>query len=157
MYFFLEDAHSPKQNRPQTKICQAVDLLKRIMKVEGYGLCSGEIYKLVSDATFTFVYCGSVKDYLLKQMGNVEHADVLAPCWQQLVALLSETSCRLIKPIIIDHNYIEVLPSGTCFNLFKKCFEMNPVDLEGSPRAFVKYVYEEGKVPQPHKFIEGMK
>ena len=26
-YFFKEDAGSPKQNRPLTKICQAVDLL----------------------------------------------------------------------------------------------------------------------------------
>ena len=40
---FLEDAGSPKQNRPLTKICQSVDFLKRVMKVDGYGLCCGEI------------------------------------------------------------------------------------------------------------------
>ena len=71
---FLEDAGSPKQNRQLTKICQAVDLLKRIMKVDGYDLCSGEIYKMVSDTTFSFVYGGSVKENLLKHICNVERA-----------------------------------------------------------------------------------
>ena len=52
----------------------------------------------------------------------------------------------------MDYKYIKVLPSETCFNIFKKCFELNPVS---SPRAFIKYEYEEGKVPQPNKFIEG--
>ena len=56
-------------------------------------------------------------------MGNVEHADVLARCWQQLIVFLSETSCQLIRPIITDYNYIKVMRSGTSFNIFKKIFK----------------------------------
>jgi len=40
-------------------------------------------------------------------------------------------SSRIIKPIIIDHNFIEVQPYGTVFNIEKKVFEVDPETLKG--------------------------
>ena len=87
-------------------------------------------------------------------LGNMAVADVAAPFLQPLCGMQSEPSCKLIKPIVIDYNYIEVLPEGTCFNILEKSFQQQP-NMKGSPRAFVKYVYDERKRPKPIPFIEG--
>ena len=81
-------------------------------------------------------------------------ADIVAIHVHTLTSLLSEPACRLIKPINIDYNFIEV-EEGYCFNIEKKVFELQPKDLKGSPQAFVKYKYIEGEVPRPRRFTEG--
>ena len=97
----------------------------------------------------------TVKGYLLNLLGNVEIANVVASFLQMLTGLLSEpAACRLIAPIKVEYNFIEVQPYGTCLNIVRKNFVLDPV-MAGSPRAYVKYLYENGKVPQPIKFIEG--
>ena len=55
----------------------------------------------------------------------------------------------------INFNLIEVLPSGTCFNIRKKTF-YKVEELRASPRAFVRYHYNENVIPKPIKFIEGI-
>ena len=84
----------------------------------------------------------------------MEIADVIACHISQITALLSEPACRIIKPIVIDFNFIEVKPAGCCFNIAEKKFQLNPKDLHGYPRAFVLYEYN-GEVPYPKPFVEG--
>ena len=83
----------------------------------------------------------------------MEVADNIASYIFPITNILSDPSCRIIKPIIIDYNFIEVM-SGYFFNIGKKLFEKNPTTLVGSPRAFVLYEYT-GTVPYPKPFIEG--
>jgi len=109
----------------------AVDVLRRYMLQFGFGLFDGSVYKKAPNAKFTFVYCSTVNIFLHHILGNPEIADHIASHVTQLVSLLSVRSCRLIKPITLDYNYIEVLPYGTCFNIEKKKFEENPKDLKG--------------------------
>ena len=140
--------------KPTSKLCQAVEIIKRIMEKRKYGICDGGIYKLAPDGKFTYVYCQTSKDFLLSLLGNVEIADAIVSVIGQLTGLLSESACRLIQPLQVDYNLIEVLPAGTCFNIEKKNFEVIET-MEKTPRAFVKYVYDESKIPYPEKFVEG--
>ena len=78
------------------------------LKVYLFNILLGCVYKKIPEATYTYIYCTSVKDYLLNLLGNVEVADLIAPDVTQLTTLLSEPACRLIKPIEIDYNFIEV-------------------------------------------------
>ena len=66
--------------------------------------------------------------------------------------LLSVPSCRIIRNIKIDFNWIEV-SDGWFFNIECKRFEQNP-KLNGSPRAFVVYKFQH-EVPYPKAFVEG--
>ena len=91
------------------KICQAVNVIKRIMDKKKYALCQGYIYKKVPEGMHTYVYCSTVKDFLLYSMANHEVAEVVTGCLSNITYLLSQPSCRLVKPLKIDFNLIEVL------------------------------------------------
>lgn len=83
-------------------------------------------------------------------------ADVLTPHISSVTHLLSQPSCRLIQPIKVDTNIIEVLPAGTCFHIAGKRFEHHNSFKRGcTPRAFVKYVYNDSVVPYPMPFVSG--
>ena len=124
------------------------------MKVYLFDILLGRVYKKIPEATHTCIYCTSVKDYLLNLLGNVEVADFIAPHVTQLTTLLSETACRLIKPIEIDYNFIEV-EDQYLFDIARKCFIKESGSLKGSPRAFIRYEYNEYEKPNPAPFIEG--
>ena len=86
----------------------------------------------------------------------MEVANAVADRTEKISALLSNSSCRLIKPIEIDFNLIEVLPKGTCFHIAGKRFVLHEKLKPGvSPRAFVRYVYEPDRVPYPLPFVQG--
>ena len=119
-----------------------------------FGLHDGHVYRKVPDGKYTYTYCSPVKDYILSTMSNVAVADVCAPLMRQLIGLLSEPACRMIQPIPIDYNYIEV-EDGYCLHIEKKVFVQDPVQLKGSPRAYVRYKFKDGVIPAPIKFIEG--
>lgn len=119
----------------------------------GYGLYNGAVYKRVPEATVTYVYNSTVKNFLLDIMDDVEMADCVTNHFTQLRSLLSESSCRLIKPIQLDFNFVEV-NHGYFFNIQEKKFEINPATLKGSPRTFISYDYT-GKTPFPKYFVDG--
>ena len=94
-----------------------------------------------------------MKDYLLNLLGNVEVADLIASHVTQFT-ILSEPACRLIKPIEIDYNFIEV-EDQYMFDIAGKRFIKESGSLKGSPRAFIRYEYSESKKPNTAPFIEG--
>ena len=96
--------------------------------------------KKIPEATYTYIYCASVKDCILNLFGNVEVADLIALHVTQLTTLLSEPSGRLIKPIEIDYNFIQVED--------KYLF-----DIAG--KGFIKDEYGESKKANLAPFIEG--
>ena len=124
------------------------------MKVYLFSILLGRVYKKIPEATYTYIYCTSVKDYLLNLLENVEVADLIAPHVTQLTTLLSEPACRLIKPIEIDYNFIEV-EHQYLFGIAGKRSTKESGSLKGSPRAFICYEYSESKKPNPAPFIEG--
>ena len=69
------------------------------LKVYLFDILLGCVYKKIPEATYTYFYITSVKDYLLNLLENAEVADLIAPHVTQLATLLSEPACRLIKPI----------------------------------------------------------
>ena len=135
---------------------QAVDALRRFMQQKQFSICNDAVYRKITESKFTYVYFGSVNTFLLQSLGNAEIADQIVSSIKPLTHLLSQPKCALIKPINIDYNFIEVQPTGTCFDIWNKRFVKNPVDLKGSPRAFARYKYVAGIVPKPRLFIEGM-
>ena len=124
------------------------------MEDNEFGLFDGCVYKKIPEAEYTYIYCSGVKEYLLRLLANAEVADQVAPYINPITNLLSEPACRLIKPIKLDYNFIEV-NDGYCFNIWEKKFIKNPKTLKGSPRAFVLYDYKDDVVPYPKPFIEG--
>uniref|UniRef100_A0A7M5WRZ6 Uncharacterized protein n=1 Tax=Clytia hemisphaerica TaxID=252671 RepID=A0A7M5WRZ6_9CNID len=142
--------------RPVSKLMQGITAIKSYMERFGYGLFDGHIYKRAPAAKFTYVYCSSVLDFVHFTLGSPDVADQIGSQVNPIINLLSVSSCRVIKPIKIDYNFIEVTPFGTCFNIREKCFQVDPVDLEGSPRAFVKYTYDEKRTPNPKPFVQGV-
>ena len=112
--------------KPRSKLMVAVDVLRRYMTQFGFGLFDGSVHKKAPDSKFTFVYCSTVNIFFHHILGNPEIADHIASHVTQLASLLSVQSCRLIKPITLDYNFIEVLPYGTCFNIEKKNLRKTP-------------------------------
>ena len=108
------------RKKPKNPTLVAVDAIERFMLKKNYRLCDGTIYKKAPDAKYTFVYCCSVKDFLLKTLANEEISEVLTPQIYQVIQLLSEPSCRLIKPIKILYNFVEVLPSCVIMVLIRR-------------------------------------
>ena len=82
-------------------------------------------------------------------------ADLIAPHVTQLSALLSEPTCRLIKPTETDYNFIEA-EDQYLFDIAGRRFIRESGSLKGSPRAFTRYEYNESKKPNPATFIEGI-
>ena len=124
------------------------------MKVYLFDILLGRVYKKIPEATYTYIYCTSVKDYLLNLLGNVEVADLIASHVTQLTKLLSEPACRLIKPIEIDYNFIQV-KDQYLFDIAGERFIKESGSLKRSPRAFIRYEYSESKKSNPAPFIEG--
>ena len=80
--------HSIKDTPAPT--CKAAFFFIWKVKVYLFNILLGRVYKKISEATYTYIYCTSVKDYLLNLLGNVEVADLIAPHVTQLTTLLSE-------------------------------------------------------------------
>ena len=144
--------HSIKDTAAPT--CKTAFFFIWKLKVYLFNILLGRVYKKIPEATYTYIYCTSAKDYLLNLLGNVEVADLIAPHVTQLRTLLSEPACRLIKPIEIDYNFIEV-EHQCLFEIAGKRFTKESGSLKGSPRAFIRYEYSESKKPNPAPFIEG--
>lgn len=142
-------------NSSENQVLMAVAVLDKLMKQRGYGLHDGKVYKKIKQSRFTFIYCSSVKTFISRALGNKDVAPYVAPRKEQVTSLLADPSCRLIKPIVIDYNLIEVLPPGTCFHIALKKF-IHHESLKVSTRAFVKYTYHEDRVPYPGPFVEGI-
>ena len=142
--------------KPTSKMGQSVDLIRRDMQENNYGLHDGCVYVKLEECQYTYIYCTTVKTYLLKLLRKFEIADVITPYVSTLSGLLSEPACLLIEPIKIDYNYIEV-QDGYCFDIENKKFVRHPKKLKGSPRAYERYSYDENTIPNPEPFIEGMK
>ena len=125
------------------------------MKEIGFALSDGYIYKRAPDAMYTYVFYSTVKDYILSIMSNGEITNGMLPYYRDISNVLSEPACRLIEPIVIDYNFIEVESLGTCFDIENKCIVHLPQNLLGSPREYVKYEYKADTLPNPTKLIEG--
>ena len=130
-YFVSSDANISIDVKPSNKTLQAIDVLKRFMDHFDLGIYDGCIYRKPPEAKFTFVFCSSVSSFVHYVLGNKEIANAIAGQISNIIALLSVPSCRLLKPLEMNFNYIEVLPYGTVFNIEKKCFELDPEDLKG--------------------------
>ena len=119
---------------PAVPTCKATVFLFCKLKVYLFDILLGRVYKEIPEATNTYIYCTSVKDYLLNLLGNVEVADLIAPHVTQLTRLLSEPAWRLIRPIEIDYNFIEV-EDQYLFDIAGKRFIKESRLLKGSTRA----------------------
>ena len=75
--------------------------------------------------------------------------DLIAPHVTQFTTLLSEPAFRLIKPIEIDYNFIEV-EHQYLFDITGKRFTKESGSLKGSPRVFIRYEYSESKNQTQH-------
>lgn len=125
------------------------------MKDHNFAIHDGNMYRKVPEGKFTYTYASTVEDFIMTIINNPVVADICTPVSGQLIGLLSKPACRLIQPIPIDFNFIEV-ENEYCFDIEKKQFIKNPLDLKGSPRSFVRYTYnDQHEVPKPKKFIEG--
>lgn len=110
---------------------QAVEVVRRYMETHNFGIYDGAIYKKIKSAEFTYVFTSSVKDFIYHILGNPEVANQICSYTTKIIELLSEKSSRIIHPITLDYNFVEVLPAGYCFNIEKKSFELRPKDLKG--------------------------
>ena len=145
---------------PSNKTLVAIRYVQRTMHKLNYALYRGHIYKKPSESKFAYVYTTTVESFLNTLLANKKIAEVLINQLQQVSVILSNRECSIIKQIQIDHNLIEVLPTGTCFNIEEKRFVCDPFGESDigkiTPRAFVHYTYKEGVIPHPKRFIDGI-
>jgi len=78
------------------------------MTEENCILHKGFVYKFIPESKRSFTYYKPVKDYVMKILGNPLVADVVANHAYEVTRLISEPSCRIIKQLKIDYNFIEV-------------------------------------------------
>ena len=123
--------------KPTNKLHQAVDVVRRYMEHMNYALYDGSIYNKPSHSKYTYVFASDVHAFVHHILGNAEVADAIITYVTPIINLLSQKTCQLIKPIKIDYNFIEVLPRGTCFNIRKKCFELDPEELDGKLSSYL--------------------
>ena len=74
-----------------------------------YGLRKGEIYRKLLETTYTYVYCSSIRNYVVSLMNDIRIADVIGPIYNQVISWMSEPLFKNKNPIEIDYNYIEVI------------------------------------------------
>ena len=129
--------------RSTDKLCKAVDVFRRFMEDKKFGLCNGAVYKKISESKYTYVFCCEVSTFLRRILSNGEIANQLVSRIDEVGRLLSDPDCAIVKQIKIDFDYIEC-EDGMCFNISKKKFESTP-NLNGTPRAYVKYSYNREK------------
>lgn len=91
----------------------------------------------------------------MRILKNQDVADALAGSTWDVIKLLQEPSCGMIKQLKINYNFIEV-ENGWFFDIENKDFVRDPALSDASPRAFVLYKYRENVIPKPKPFIEGM-
>jgi len=126
------------------------------MAKNGFSISQGNVYKKIPESKFTSIYCCSMNNYLMHAIGDLELANIIVPHLSTIESLLSNPACRLIKPLKINYNLIEVLPAGTCFRISQKQFaKASKIPENVTPRAFVKYTYQKNQVPYPKHFIQG--
>ena len=118
MYFIGSTEHQPQtQVKSSSRLIQAVDTVQRFMREFNYAFYDSCVYRKPPEAKFTYVFTCTVSEFIHFILGNREVAESLSSHTSTLISLLSNPACRLIKPIEIDYNYIEVLPTGTLFDI----------------------------------------
>ena len=117
---------------PVSRLMQSISAIRNYMTLNDYALFDGSVYKKAPHAKFTYVFCSSVHDFVHFLLGCPEIADQIVTQVTPIISLLSVSACRIIKPLIIDYNFIEVTPFGTCFNISEKCFQVDPPTLKGT-------------------------
>ena len=151
-------SETPRGPVSGSKICSAIYMLDNLMRKLDYGLYKGQISKKAKEVKYTYVRCCPVEQFVHATLNNKKMADLLAPQVNQIPSILSKKGCQIIKQLTIDHNLIEVKPSGTCFNINRKMFVDSPLSHDQigklTPGAYVSYIYEKDKVPYPKKFVE---
>ena len=149
-------AHKPQHKRQLHLLIKVQFLLFCQLKVYLFDILLGRVYKKIPEATYTYIYCTSVKDYSLNLIGNVEVTDLINVTVNvtQLTKLLSEPAWRLIKHAEIDYNFTEV-EEQCLFGIAGKRFIKKSGSLKGSSRAFICYDQSESKKLNPAPFIEG--
>ena len=147
-----------KRGAKQTNaLSEALCAVAGYMKKRNFGTRNGCIYKKLKKATYTFVHCSSVEDFLLHSLKDEDLRESIILHVSSLTNLLSKPACKVITPIEIDYNLIECLPQGYCFDIMNKGFVKDLADLNGSPIPFVAYEYIKDCVAFPKPFIEGEK
>lgn len=129
MYFIGSAEHQPPaQVKSSSRLMQAV---QRFMREFNYAFYDSCVYRKPSEARYTYVFTCSVSEFIHFILGNREVAESISSHTSTLISLFSNPACRLIKPIEIDYNYIEVLPAGTLFDIAGKCFVTDDAQLKG--------------------------
>ena len=118
------------------RTCKAAFFSLCKLKVYLFDILLGIVYKKIPGVTCTFIYCTSVKGYLLNLLGNVEVEDLTAPHVTQLTTLLSDPASTVIKPTESDYNFIEV-EDQYFFDIADKRFIKESTSLKGSPQASI--------------------
>ena len=80
-------------------------------------------------------------------MENFGITDIITPHITQLARLLSKLK--------INFNFVDV-SDGFWSDIEGKKFIRNPKGLKRSPRTFVRYKYDEDKIPNPESFLKSM-
>ena len=101
---------------------QAVDVVRLFMDKCSVALYDGCTCRKPPGAVHTYMYSGTVHDFIHTILGNAEVAEAIAAQTATLIGLLSVPACHLIKPITVDYNFIEVLPAGTLFDIERMTF-----------------------------------
>lgn len=152
--FTVPTASGSSNAGSSNRIRQAADTLERMLKSGSCAIYNGEVYKKVKDSKYTYVAYKSIKKYIMESLSDPIVAETILPVINQFINLSSDPDCGLIRNLEIDFNFIECQPYGVCFDIEKKSFIKDPINLKGSPRAFSYYQFT-GEVPYPKFFIEG--
>ena len=144
-------------NTPTCNILKAIRIVETEMERTHFGWHEEEVYRKFEEMKFTYVYHSKMETYLLSLLSDTTVGDFLIPVYDSVLKFLSHPQGKFMKPVVIDFNFIEVLlPHGTCFDISGKRFVQDLIELKGSPRAFVRYIYDDNVQPNPRYFVQGI-
>ena len=146
------NASSKSLSSPATVLCNDISLM--MTKLE-YATSRGDVYKKYEHSRFSYKYLCSMKAFLHSLMGNETFKDRLVQHMARILPLLSDPDNRIILPLKIDRDLVEV-NNGWCWSFNTLSFQEGAIPAHEighiSPRAFVAYDHE--SEPEPKYFAD---
>ncbi|XP_068757363.1 uncharacterized protein [Montipora capricornis] len=144
--FHVPDAAALTSESEETRLSDKLTILINdvtiAMKRLDYASYRGKVYKRDPRSKYTYSFKCEARSFINTLATNEQFKSRLVRHMRKVIDLLSDPSCELFQPLVIDYDLIEVKGSF-CWSLEKRAFVEHAID-EGqigkvSPRAFCPY------------------
>ncbi|KAK3726368.1 hypothetical protein QZH41_006070 [Actinostola sp. cb2023] len=113
---------------PSNKLVGIISTVEKVFNCLDCKLYRGDVYCKPRHSAYAYVYYKTLDAFLNYLTANRQLAEDLVGNIPAVSNILASDDCVIIPQLKIDFNLIEVLPTGTCFNIAEKRFLTNAID-----------------------------